>query len=86
VWGTRGICIDKGVCKDRGGVTTDNACPNDGNSIKCCVIEGCVTSTARSWCQWTDDNCPGTWYTGRFTGNVSILLKAPPLLTVVYVS
>jgi hypothetical protein len=70
-WKQSGICISTTNCADRGGKTKNDACPHDGDGIKCCLI-GVEPSDvnpcgAYSHCTWTSNGCAGgTWYSGTF--------------------
>jgi len=67
-WGEYGICVSIGDCDHYGGKHTDNACPYDGDGIKCCVVgmgpdimhDPCG-GTSR--CQWMNSNgkCDSGW-------------------------
>jgi hypothetical protein len=65
-WGEDGICISTTECNDYNGQYTNNACPDDGPSIKCCVVGAYPDSAVNpcggvSVCEWLDTNgkCPG---------------------------
>ena len=65
-----GICISKSKCNSyKYGHYINNACPNDGDDIKCCVIDGCTQGLGfTSWCDWTSHSCPGTRFSGMLLG------------------
>jgi hypothetical protein len=69
-WKESGICISTSNCRNRGGKTKNDACPFDGDDIKCCLI-GVEPSDVNpcgeySYCTWTENGCQGgTWNSGR---------------------
>ncbi|KAM0275744.1 hypothetical protein ACHAQH_007462 [Verticillium albo-atrum] len=68
-WKDSGICISTTNCKNRGGVTKDDACPGDGDNIKCCLIGAGKSDVSPcglySHCTWTSEGCAGQWYSGK---------------------
>jgi hypothetical protein len=50
-----GVCLYTSDCARKGGRTTDNDCPFDGNGIKCCYKDDCYGR--ESQCLWESD-CP----------------------------
>ncbi|KAH7375199.1 hypothetical protein B0T11DRAFT_269870 [Plectosphaerella cucumerina] len=58
LWKADGICLTTTTCSNRGGKTKDGACPNDGNNIKCCVInESRNPCGVSSYCTWASNPC-----------------------------
>jgi hypothetical protein len=64
-WKEEGICISTSTCNRYHGQHIDDACPYDGDGIKCCLI-GISPNTATnpcggfSACRWLDSkgHCP----------------------------
>lgn len=70
-WGEYGICIYTSTCADYNGATTNGACPDDPDDIKCCLI-GVGPSVSdnpcggSSYCDWTSNGCEfGNWVAGE---------------------
>ncbi|KAJ3039891.1 hypothetical protein HDV00_011674 [Rhizophlyctis rosea] len=57
-----GICVDTSKCKAPKGhyvkYISNNNCPYDGNSIKCCEVTECGPDSD-GICKWTADGCSG---------------------------
>ncbi|KAK0613726.1 hypothetical protein B0T14DRAFT_569740 [Immersiella caudata] len=76
-WKEEGICIKTSTCRRYKGRTTNGACPNDPDDVKCCLIDECNGQPDQlgwsSWCEWTSDknsicNTIGSYLNNRCPG------------------
>ncbi|KAJ3035160.1 hypothetical protein HDV00_004282 [Rhizophlyctis rosea] len=62
---TDGVCADKSKCTGTYTWYVNDACPYDGNNIKCCLRNFCGPK-GDGICKFTSDGCPG----GKFVSGL----------------